>query len=464
MVDSKGRPISRSAATGGWTSALFIIGVEMAERFSYSGISSNLISYLTGPLQQSMAAGAANANAWSGTANMLPILGAVVADSCMGRYRTVLLSSLLYVLGLALLTLSAALLSLGSSDCNPSKGEMSSCPPPSPFHVIFFFFSLYLVAVAQGGHKPCVEAFGADQFDNRDPSESKARSSFFNWWSLDHKAEVTSVHYHVSTPSEQVDSIHINSLTEEEVKGLVGLVPIWLPCLTYGIVFAQTQTLFTKQGNTMERDMGFGYQIPAASLQLFSSIMVIVFVPIYDLILVPIGRMFAGNPSGITMLQRIGIGMVLSATSMVSAGLVEVKRLKTARDFGLVDMPNLPVPMSIWWLVPQYVVFGISEVFIMIGMQEFFYDQVPCGLRSAGLALYLSVFGIGSFLSSFLISMIDSFTAKRGESWFANNINQAHLDYFFWLLAGLNFAGCLAYFYFAKSYIYKKFRGEVLPM
>ena len=115
-------------------------------------------------------------------------------------------------------------------------------------------------------------------------------------------------------------------------------------------------------------------------------------------------------------------------------------------------------------MVPQYVVFGISEVFIMIGMQEFFYDQMPCGLRSVALALYLSVLGIGSFVSSFLISMIDSFTAKRGESWFANNINRAHLDYFFWLLAGLNFAGCLAYFYFAKSYIYKNFRGEVLPM
>ncbi|XP_038989132.1 protein NRT1/ PTR FAMILY 5.10-like isoform X2 [Phoenix dactylifera] len=456
--------------------------------------------------------------------------------------------------GLALLTLSAALFSLASSDCTLSKGEISACPPPSPFHVIFFFFSLYLVALGQGGHKPCVEAFGADQFDIRDPSKSKARSSFFNWWyvgvalgsvaaymvlnyiqdyvswavafglqctamalalvvfmlgnktyrhlvledkspfariakvcfeflrnrktptstfdesgetlllheetqfeSLDHKEEVISVNCHVSSPSKQVHSISNNSLTEEEVKGLVQLLPIWLACLIYGTVFAQTQTLFTKQGNTMERDVGFGYQIPAASLQLCSSIMVVVFVPIYDLVLVPIGRKFSGNPSGITMLQRIGIGMVFSTASMVSAGLVEVKRLKTARDFGLVDMPNLPVPMSVWWLVPQYVIFGISEAFTLIGMQEFFYDQMPCVLRSVGLALYLSICGVGSFLSSFLISMIDSFTLERGESWFANNINRAHLDYFFWLLAGLNFAGCLAFLHFARSYIYKKF-------
>ncbi|KAK1311504.1 putative peptide/nitrate transporter [Acorus calamus] len=492
------RPIAPTNG-GGWTSAIFIIGVEIAERFAYFGISSNLISYLTGPLGESTATAAANVNAWSGVASLLPLLGAFVADSWLGRYRTIVFASLLYILGLGLLTISYVI---------PSNGQLK---------VAYFFFSLYLVALAQGGHKPCVQAFGADQFDSRSPEECKSKSSFFNWWYfgmcggivvtvsivnyiqdninwtlgfaipcvsmmfaliifllgtrtyrhsvLEDKGPFVRIGQVIvaSMRRRQEGNTHVAETATkisdeqvEEAKGVLRLLPIWVTCLIYAVVFAQSSTFAVKQGFTMDRLIVGNFEVPSATLQSFSSISVIAFIPIYDRILVPIVRKFTGIHSGLTLLQRIGIGMVISMISMIVAALVEIKRLDTAREFGLIDKPNSTIPMSWWWLVPQYVLFGISDVFTMIGLQEFFYDQVPDGLRSLGLALYLSIFGVGNFISSFLVSLIDRTTSHGGESWFSNNLNRAHLDYFYWLLAGLSAAQLVTYIYCANFYIYKK--------
>ncbi|KAK6122597.1 hypothetical protein DH2020_043654 [Rehmannia glutinosa] len=442
-VDFNGLPAVRSKS-GCWKSASFIIGVEVAERFAYYGISSNLISYFTGPLGQSMATAAENVNIWNGAAMLLPLLGAFIADSYLGRYRTIIIASMLYILGLGLLSLSAAIHSFNSSSECKNGANNSACSPPL-LEVIVFFFCLYLIAFVQGGHKPCVQAFGADQFDEEDEKELKAKSSFFNWWyfsmnggivvallvlnyiqenlswelgfgipclvmcfaliifllgsmtyrfpikndemnpfvrigrvfveaarnwrnapttiSIEQEArrifpqECTKFKFldkAILAPDASAEDGKVCSLGDvEDAKTILRLVPIWSTCMGYAIVSAQASTLFTKQGVTMDRSIASGFQIPSASLQSLISVSIVVFIPIYDRILVPIARAVTKKPSGISMLQRIGTGTFLSFLSMVIAALVERQRLAIANEYGLVDEPMATVPMSVWWLAPQ---------------------------------------------------------------------------------------------------------------
>ncbi|EMS55593.1 hypothetical protein TRIUR3_35114 [Triticum urartu] len=96
-----------------------------------------------------------------------------------------------------------------------------------------------------------------------------------------------------------------------------------------------------------------------------------------------------------------------------------------------------------------------AGVFAEVGMQEFFYDQMPSELRSLGMALYYSVIGMGNFISGTLVSLIDRITSNGGgDSWFADNLNRAHLDYFYWLLAGFSAAQLALYLHCASTYVY----------
>ncbi|KAL6129413.1 hypothetical protein ACLB2K_072763 [Fragaria x ananassa] len=162
---------------------------------------------------------------------------------------------------------------------------------------------------------------------------------------------------------------------------------------------------------------------------------IIVFIPIYDRIFVPIARKFTGHHSGITMLQRIGTGLLISVIIMIVAAMVEARRLKIIRDHNLMDNPKAIVPMRVWWLVPQYVISGLSDVFAFVGIQELFefYDQMPEAMRSLGAAFYLSVTGVGNFISSGIITLVQIISSKYGEKWISDNINRGHLDYFYWL-------------------------------
>jgi peptide/histidine transporter 3/4 len=255
----------------------------------------------------------------------------------------------------------------------------------------------------------------------------------------------------------------------EEVKLLVRVIPVWFATLMFLIVVAQLSTFFLSQGNSMDLSMGPHFKIPAASLELFGSFTVLVAIPVYDLCFVPLVRRFTHNERGITMLQRMGIGLFISIFSMVAAALVEAKRLKAVHDHGLEDRPEETVPITVFWLIPQYSILALAQVFAYIGQLEFFYDQAPDSMQSLGTAFFTSNTGVAQFLSTALLHVVVRATGGDGHrSWIVANLNLCRIDKFYWLLAVMSAVNLLFYIAVAKWYVYKKTRsvsaGSSLPM
>uniref|UniRef100_A0A7N2LJL5 Uncharacterized protein n=1 Tax=Quercus lobata TaxID=97700 RepID=A0A7N2LJL5_QUELO len=96
LEDTKKLFIPRKQSKGGWNAAIFIIFVEVVERFTFCGLASNLIVYLTDELHEPTSTAAKNVNTWIGVSCVFPIVGAFIADSYLGRFSTILVAAIIY--------------------------------------------------------------------------------------------------------------------------------------------------------------------------------------------------------------------------------------------------------------------------------------------------------------------------------------------------------------------------------
>ncbi|MBA0879174.1 hypothetical protein Goshw_030205 [Gossypium schwendimanii] len=546
-VDLRGRPVLASK-TGKWKACAFLVGYEAFERMAFYGIASNLVNYLTTQLHEDTVSSVRNVNNWSGSVWITPIIGAYIADTYLGRFWTFTVSSLIYVVGMILLTTTVSMKSL-----RPTCTD-GICNKASTLQIVFFYTSLYTIAIGAGGTKPNISTFGADQFDDFNPQEKELKVSFFNWWMFSsflgalvatlalvyiqenmgwglgygiptvgllfslfvfylgtpiyrHKVKKTKSpardliqvpitafrnrklqlpnhpsQLHEHEPQQYINSgkrqVHYTPIfrfldkaavkdgnsskppcTVTQVEGtklVLGMLLIWLVTLIPSTIWAQVNTLFVKQGNTMDRSLGSSFQIPAASLGSFVTFSMLLSVPMYDRYFVPFMRRKTGNPRGITLLQRLGIGFVIQIAAIAIAYAVEVRRMRVIRVHHIMG-PKETVPMSIFCLLPQYVLLGIADVFNAIGLLEFFYDQSPEDMQSLGTTFFTSGIGVGNFLNSFLVTVVDKITGGgNGKSWIGDNLNDSHLDYYYGFLLVISILNLGAFLWASSKYVYKR--------
>lgn len=185
----------------------------------------------------------------------------------------------------------------------------------------------------------------------------------------------------------------------EEIKLAIGMLPIWATTVMYWTIYIQMCTFSIGLPSHHHHEAPHRQIFPdCSSFPQPSARSSLLTVPVYDWIVLPITRKSLNNPQGLTPLQRIDVGLVLSIFSMVAAALAEVKRLRVARSHGLANNPTTTVvPLSVFWLIPQFFFAGSDQTFIYNGQLDFFLRECPPGMKSMSTGLFLSTIFIRVF-------------------------------------------------------------------
>ncbi|XP_045536290.1 peptide transporter family 1-like [Papilio machaon] len=124
---------------------LLILAAEFCERMSYSGMRVFLTLYLRNKLDYTDDEAKEIYHMFNGMVSLCPIFGGIVADNYLGKYRTILYMMFIYVMGNSLVAVTAI----------PQlmfPGRLCT------------LLGLFLIAAGTGGIRPCVTAFGGEQF------------------------------------------------------------------------------------------------------------------------------------------------------------------------------------------------------------------------------------------------------------------------------------------------------------
>ncbi|KAK4427247.1 protein NRT1/ PTR FAMILY 4.6 [Sesamum alatum] len=249
--------------------------------------------------------------------------------------------------------------------------------------------------------------------------------------------------------------LHCNVKQVEEVKSVIKILPIFMSTIMLHCCLAQLSTFSVQQAATMNTEIG-SLRIPPASLPVFPVLFIMILAPVYSHIVIPVSRKLTNTEMGITHLQRIGMGLVLSIIAMATAALVETKRKNVALQSGLMNSTE-PLPITFLWVALQYLFLGSADLFSLAGMMDFFFTEAPFSMRSLATSLSWASLAMGYYLSSVLVELVNCITSTfRHTPWlYGSNLNHYHLERFYWFMCILSAFNFLHYLFWAQRYNYK---------
>ncbi|KAL7248935.1 hypothetical protein ACSBR1_011167 [Camellia fascicularis] len=138
-----------------------------------------MVFYLMNDYNMELATTSIILSLWSALSNGLAIVGAMLADSCLGRFRVIALGSISSLLGMTTLWLTAMIPQLKPVPCDQLN---NSCNSPSIGPYVMLFASFGLISIGAGCIRPCSMAFGSDQLDKENPNNRRVLESYINWY------------------------------------------------------------------------------------------------------------------------------------------------------------------------------------------------------------------------------------------------------------------------------------------
>ncbi|NWR27151.1 S15A1 protein, partial [Tachuris rubrigastra] len=219
-------------------SVFFIVINEFCERFSYYGMRAVLVLYFKYFLHWDDNLATAIYHTFVALCYLTPILGAILADSWLGKFKTIVSLSIVYTIG-------QTVLSVGSIN-DLSDHNRDGSPDNVALHIALSMLGLILIALGTGGIKPCVSAFGGDQFED---DQEEQRSTFFSLFYL--SVNAGSLISTIVTPNLRATECGIH--TKQRCYPLAFGIPAVLMAVSL-IVFVAGSRMYKKvkpQGNVM---------------------------------------------------------------------------------------------------------------------------------------------------------------------------------------------------------------------
>ncbi|XP_010548836.1 PREDICTED: protein NRT1/ PTR FAMILY 2.11-like [Tarenaya hassleriana] len=322
-----------------------------------------------------------------------------------------------------------------------------------------------VVAIKKRGLKPVNEPW-LDLHNYIPPKYANSRLGYTDQFKFFDKAAILTPEDNLNPDGSPAEPWKLATMQQvEEVKCILRVLPIWFSAAIYYLPIAQQMTYPVFQALQSDRRLGFGkFEIPAATYVVFLMAGMTAFIVIYDTLLVPLLKKKTGKKTGITLLQRMGIGMAFSVASMAIAGIVEGQRRTVALTrptLGIDPRRGAISSFSGLWLMPQLILAGIAEALTAVGQMEFYYKEFPENMRSfAGSIFYVGT-GISSYLGSFLISIVHKTTMHSPTgNWLAEDLNKGRLDYFYYMITGISVVNFVYFLVMAKWYRYKDIDDE----